>query len=58
MERRDFINRIFRWGAVVLLAGITILLGRKTVIRRDCSGCPDYAGCPGTDSCSEKLASR
>lgn len=31
MERRVFLNKIVRWGTVVILAGITLLLRRKIV---------------------------
>jgi len=54
MERRDFLNKVFRWGTVGLLAGITLLLRRKIVTRKDCSSCPEYAGCPGIDKCTIK----
>ena len=54
MERRDFLNKIVRWGTVGLLAGITILLGRKIVTEKDCSSCPEYAMCPGIDRCTIK----
>jgi len=51
MDRRDFLNKIIRWGAVGLLAGITLLLRRKIVAGKECSSCPEYAGCPGIDRC-------
>jgi len=54
MERRVFLNKIVRWGTVVILAGITLLLRRKIVTGKDCSSCPEYVGCPGIDRCTIK----
>ncbi|HUS87107.1 MAG TPA: hypothetical protein VMW76_07705 [Bacteroidales bacterium] len=58
MERRIFVNKIVRWGAVIILAGITLLLGRKISTVKNCSSCPEYAACPGIDSCTTELANR
>jgi hypothetical protein len=58
MERRIFLNKIVRWGTVVILAGITLLLGRKIVTGKDCPSCPEYAGCPGIDRCTIQLAGK
>ena len=58
MNRREFADRIVRWAAVAILACITLLVGRKIVTVRNCSSCPEYAGCPGVESCTTELANR
>ncbi|MDX2442598.1 MAG: hypothetical protein QNK30_02250 [Bacteroidales bacterium] len=51
MERRDFILKLSRWGLALMLACLTLLLGKKIVLKKECSSCPDYASCPGVSSC-------
>lgn len=58
MERRVFLNKIVRWGIVSILAVITLLLGQKIVIGKDCPSCPEYAGCPGIDRCTIQPAGK
>ena len=51
MERRDFIYKLSRWGLAIVLASLTLILGKKIVLKKECSSCPDYASCPGVSSC-------
>jgi hypothetical protein len=54
MNRRKFLNDIFRWCLVLFLTGLTILLGKRIVLERNCSSCPEYAACQGTGNCGIK----
>lgn len=51
MNRRKFIHTLTRWGLAIILTGLTLLLGRKVVLKKECSSCPDYASCPGANNC-------
>lgn len=51
MDRRLFLNRIARWTALVILAGISLLLRHKIVPGRNCSSCPEYTLCSGPENC-------
>jgi hypothetical protein len=57
MKRREFIIKLSRWGLAMVLASLTLLLGKKIVLKKDCSSCPDYASCPGVSRC-EVIASK
>jgi hypothetical protein len=58
IDRREFMNKIVRWGSVAIIAGITLLLRRRIVTTRDCTTCPEYASCTDVDNCITELASR
>jgi hypothetical protein len=51
MDRRDFTYKAIKTGLVLGLSGLTFLLGKKVVLKRDCKSCPEYADCPGLKSC-------
>jgi len=53
VERRDFILKLSRWGLAIVLACLTLILGKKIVLKKECSSCPDYASCPGVSSCEQ-----
>ena len=52
MNRRDFTHKAIKTGLFLGLAGLAMVLGKKLVLKRDCSSCPEYADCPGLASCS------
>ncbi|MQY79408.1 MAG: hypothetical protein GH151_09485 [Bacteroidetes bacterium] len=56
MNRRDFIKKMFKWCMLIFLAGLTAILGKKVVMKKVCSSCPDYASCPGLNSCEILLS--
>ena len=39
--------KLSRWGLAIILAGLTLILGKKIVLKKECARCPDYASCPG-----------
>ena len=56
MNRNEFIRRVVRYILLVLLTGITILLGNRIVTGTDCSACPGKGICAGDIDCSKFLS--
>lgn len=52
MDRREFTHKATRWGLALGLIGISVILSKKVVLKKDCTSCPDYAGCPGINECT------
>ena len=51
MDRRDFTYKAIKTGLILGLSGLTLLLSKKVVLKKDCKSCPEYADCPGLSSC-------
>ncbi|HLP74423.1 MAG TPA: hypothetical protein VK155_16060 [Bacteroidales bacterium] len=45
MTRIDFLNKVIRYGLMIFLGLTVLLLGKKAAFGRDCTGCPEIAGC-------------
>ena len=52
MNRREFTHKATRWGLALGLVGISVILSKKVVLKRDCTSCPDYASCTGINECT------
>jgi hypothetical protein len=56
MKRNEFLKRAIRYLLLIVLAGIAILLGSKTVSGSNCSSCPGKGICRGESDCSKYLS--
>ena len=56
MNRKDFLHKIVRYGMLVLLGGLSFMLGKKLVYQKDCHSCPEYATCADTNNCKIELS--
>jgi hypothetical protein len=56
MNRNEFIRKVVRYILLMLLTGITILLGNRIVTGSECSACPGKGICTGESDCSKFLA--
>jgi hypothetical protein len=52
MNRSGFIRKLMRFILLLLLATIVFILGNKTVVANDCTGCPVNGSCTGQSDCS------
>lgn len=52
MKRSDFLKTVIRYMLLAFLMLISFVLGRKVVYGRDCSSCPEYAGCGRLITCT------
>ena len=56
MNRTEFVKSTIRYLLLIVLAGIAILLGSKTVTGSNCSSCPGKGICLGENDCSKYLS--
>ena len=56
MNRTEFIKNGIRYLLLIILAGIAVLLGSKTVGGDNCSSCPGKGICLGESDCSKYLS--
>jgi hypothetical protein len=53
MKRSEFLKYLIRLGLFAILALIVFTLGKRIVLRKDCSGCPGNGVCNGKSDCSK-----
>ena len=51
MNRKDFLQKIVRYVLLLVLGGLTLILGKKLVYKKSCHSCPEYASCTDFDNC-------
>jgi len=56
MNRTEFVKSAIRFLLLLVLAGIAILLGSRTVTGSNCSSCPGNGICRGEPDCSKYLS--